>query len=597
MERVVGVDGDVELGLGSFRGGGGGQWAGGARGRGFSGRACARTARRSTFRRRRRSSSRARRRRSSSSRAGGASSTSSRRARRARGRRSSPDRSRGTDGAGRRLERVHRHAPRRHRRGERVRRRDRAVGAHGSRVVVGEHCQDSTICGRPAIVLAALARPGDADAPALCQHRRASTRRSAPAPRRSRRPPIATRRATLPIRLLRMKVASSAIEQSLGSLNDGNLDTWWSEAKVGDGRGEFVTFDAAADVPVSGLEIVVRPGVDVPHGVAPKTDLRRDERTSSIASTFPEDGFRKRARSTFSVTFPEPLKTSCLPAIVARRVVREQGRQGRAHDADRGDREDAVRRDGSRGARRRARRRRRTGARRRRDARAHGGPTGGRGRDARAYAKLDDLGKELARNAIDAGAPCSVRGALLRQTLRRDGRARQDRRRRAGRRRSRLFAREAPAHHRLQERRGQGVRGDAGARRTPRVRVARGRRARARRRPGQAVPPLVDFVATADATSRGELLRALSAAARSPRARGAVGRELRAGREVRSARSEARSDLRAPPRARAGARARRGRRPRGASPRWRCRAAPFATRYLLRKRPGAELAKGGDANG
>ncbi len=452
--------------------------------------------------------------------------------------------------------------------------------AHGTRVVVGEHRQDSTICGRPAIV------SGRSLDPATQTLQRFASVQSLDEKERSGAKAIAATSATpttLPIRLLRMKLASSAIEQSLASLNDGNLDTWWSEAKVGDGRGEFVSFDAAIDVPISALEIVVRPGVDVPHGVAPKTVfVATSDKLYRV--TFPEDGFR-RARSAFTVTFPEPLKTSCLAVVLDESY------------ASRGDKDahttltevtaktpyDGMSVEALVGALA-------GGGERARGAGAmleRGGPTAA-DEVIKAYPKLDDLGKELARNAIDAGAPCSVRapfyGKQFEEAVTRG-----------------KTAHAAPgdidpdyshAKHQLTNVcKSDGVivfvalLGSA----NQKVRLAAAEEL-ALLSPGQAVPALIDACATADASSKSDILRALAAAARSPRAHGAVARELEPTKF--GARNEAARicTLRAvgPELAHV----------EGGPAAFASLAVPsatFSTRYLLQA-PAAELAKGGDAN-
>ena len=453
--------------------------------------------------------------------------------------------------------------------------------ARGTRVVVGEHRQDSTICGRPAIVSGRSLDPAT-----LTLQRFASVQSLDEKERAGAKAIAATATATptaLPIRLLRMKVASSAIEQSLASLNDGNLDTWWSEAKVGDGRGEFVGFDAATDVPISALEIVVRPGVDVPHGVAPRTVfVATSDKLYRV--TFPEDGFR-RARSAFTVTFAEPLRTSCLAVVLDDSFANKGDKDARTTltEVTAKTPYDGMSVEALVGALA-------GGGERARGAGAmleRGGPTAA---DAviKAYAKLDDLGKELARNAIDAGAPCSVRGPFY------------------GKRFEETIARgktanAAPgdidpdyshAKHQLTtvcKSDGVAVFVALLGAANQKVRLAAAEEL-ALLSPGQAVLALVDACATADASSKSDILRALAAAARSPRAHGAVARELEPAKF--SARSEAARicTLRAvgPELAHV----------EGGPAAFASLAVPgatFSTRYLLQA-PAAELAKGGDAN-
>src|SRR5262249_11367833 len=80
------------------------------------------------------------------------------------------------------------------------------------------------------------------------------------------------------------------------------------------GRGEFVVLTSAAEVPITSLEIAVRPAADVPDGVAPKT-LYLVSNDSAYLVTLPEDGW-KRPKSRYAVKFPHELRTSCLTEVL-----------------------------------------------------------------------------------------------------------------------------------------------------------------------------------------------------------------------------------------------------------------------------------------
>lgn len=186
--------------------------------------------------------------------------------------------------------------------------------AKGARVVIGEQRESLTICGRPAIVGAravdpatmTLSRSAMVDSLTPDQKKKAekvvAARETGAAP-----PPV--------VRLLRANAASSALEKRIDSLTDGGVELGWTEAKIGDGTGEWVRMSASSDVALQGLSVQVRPtGVEIPDGAAPKSlYLATDDRLFQV--DLPESAWTdKDAR--YEVKLPAPVNTSCLAVVI-----------------------------------------------------------------------------------------------------------------------------------------------------------------------------------------------------------------------------------------------------------------------------------------
>ena len=52
----------------------------------------------------------------------------------------------------------------------------------------------------------------------------------------------------------------------MGGVTDGTVETGWTEAKIGDGHGEWVRMSASSDVGISGLSLQIRTGTEIPDG-------------------------------------------------------------------------------------------------------------------------------------------------------------------------------------------------------------------------------------------------------------------------------------------------------------------------------------------
>ncbi len=188
--------------------------------------------------------------------------------------------------------------------------------AKGSRVVIGEQRADLTICGRPAIV---SAREIDPATVSLAKSSVTMIDSLSAEDRKNAEKVIAVRETTAAtppvVRLLRATAASSALEKKIGTLTDGNVETGWTEAKVGDGHGEWIRMSAASEVGISGIAVQIRPtGPEVADGAAPKTlYFATDAKIYEVQ--IPDSAWGdKDAR--YEVKLPAEVHTSCLAVVL-----------------------------------------------------------------------------------------------------------------------------------------------------------------------------------------------------------------------------------------------------------------------------------------
>lgn len=187
--------------------------------------------------------------------------------------------------------------------------------AKGSRVVIGEQRESLTICGRPAIVGARAVDPAS-----LTMSRSAMVDSLSAAEKSKAEKVIAAREtgAVAPpvVRLLRANAASSALEKRIDSLTDGGVGLGWTEAKIGDGTGEWVRMSASNEVGIQGLSVQIRPtDVEVPDGAAPRTlYFATDDRLFQV--DLPDSAWNDRD-ARYEVKLPAEVKTSCLAVVVA----------------------------------------------------------------------------------------------------------------------------------------------------------------------------------------------------------------------------------------------------------------------------------------
>jgi hypothetical protein len=147
--------------------------------------------------------------------------------------------------------------------------------AKGSRVLVGEHREDVTLCGRPALVSARELDPSSLELVrgALVQNlpekERASAHKLVAKKDGAPQPPLH--------RVLRAQNASSAVGKRVATLTDGSELKGWAEERSGDGRGEFVTMNAPKDLPLTAVELWLTPGKAPPVPKAKKADAKKDD--------------------------------------------------------------------------------------------------------------------------------------------------------------------------------------------------------------------------------------------------------------------------------------------------------------------------------
>jgi hypothetical protein len=294
-------------------------------------------------------------------------------------------------------------------RGEHGERRAHVVvderGPNGSRIVVGQIREDVTLCGRPTVVKASAVDP------MTLTLERGATVQNLSIEERAKAVPITAARLTEAapapaVPLLRARAASSALDKKLETLTDGDPETTWSEGKKGAGAGEFVVMASADDVPITWVELGVRPPkATVPGGVAPRK-LFLATSAELFAVTLPEDGWSKPG-ARYRVALPSAVRTACL-AVVLDEAYGHGGDASAttlaevvAHTAF-----DGVALDGLVGALA-------AGSERSRAAAALLGRGGELAVDATlaGYDALDDRGRELARQIID-GAPCAKKAAF-----------------------------------------------------------------------------------------------------------------------------------------------------------------------------------------
>jgi HEAT repeat protein len=185
------------------------------------------------------------------------------------------------------------------------------------RLVIGEQREDFSLCGRPAVL-----SPKMLDASALTL-RPAKVQRLSIEERSRARRVTADRVAEAPETeklpsLLRATGASSAVG-SPSALTDADPQTTWAEDRGGAGKGEFVVMNAPAGLPLTAIDIIVRPPRgELEHAVAPrKFWLAADQNAnpSLVEVTMPEDAWKKPG-ARYRVELNPPLTTDCLALVV-----------------------------------------------------------------------------------------------------------------------------------------------------------------------------------------------------------------------------------------------------------------------------------------
>jgi len=412
----------------------------------------------------------------------------------------------------------------------------------GSRVVVGQHRADVTLCGRPTVV---AAREVD---PATMTLARGASVQNLSAEERAKavKLTVARREGPLvpsPYRVIRATAASSAVGKRLAEIADGNAATAWAENREGVGRGEFISFSAPSEVGIRALELRIRPearaegGALDPEAVGPRNlFVATPDRVFSVQ--LPEDAWAAQGAG-FEVTLPAEVQASCLaivlddtqaprgvknPKVTIAEVTARTAFDGQSPEALVG----ALAGGGDR-------------ARAAAALLVRGGPDAIRAA-MEGYDKLDEQGRLLAAGVIDA-APCAgnaaffaerfgsamaaelaetkVRQMALPGELGPEAHHARDRIRRCGREAAPVLAKLVLAAAEP----GPGKQ----ANRVDRAGMAAAREL-ALIAPGEAIPVLLDAIARAKDATRKELRAALAQAAQSDRAAEALVAELAAGR-------------------------------------------------------------------
>ena len=176
-------------------------------------------------------------------------------------------------------------------------------------VIVAESREDTRICGQTTTPLA----PRGIDGRSM-QLRGATLHRIEKTQRDAATELTAKPRVPNPPLLARVLVATGGSAPGSGALTDGKLDGAWSEQRPGDGHGEFATMRAPFEVPIVSLVIVPTPTKPKAEGAAPHTIFVATD-TRLFRVNMPEDAWGAPEKA-FEVTFPEPVKTTCLAVVL-----------------------------------------------------------------------------------------------------------------------------------------------------------------------------------------------------------------------------------------------------------------------------------------
>ncbi len=179
-----------------------------------------------------------------------------------------------------------------------------------SQVLVGETNPNLQLCGRPTLLSPRVVHADLTLRPVKLQRLAGSERDAAEAVTATR-----TGDAPTPLGHLLVAVGASSGYGAPGALTDGNPETFWSEGRGKEGRGEFVVLRAPVEVPLPEISFVVRPPTAaVEHGVSPRSlFLAADGRLLRVA--LPEDAW-KYPGGRYTVRLTKPLVTSCVAVVL-----------------------------------------------------------------------------------------------------------------------------------------------------------------------------------------------------------------------------------------------------------------------------------------
>ena len=179
------------------------------------------------------------------------------------------------------------------------------------RIVVGDVQEDLSLCGRPALLAPQLLVSRDLKLhPAKVQRLTVDEREHARSVTAAR---VSGSDAPAAFGVLHAVAATSAIG-SPGALTDGKPETTWAENRGGSGRGEFVLFNAPPELPISGLDVLIRPSqAKADSGVAPREFWIAGNR-DLVHVTMPEDAW-KFPGAHYSVKLDPPFQGDCLALV------------------------------------------------------------------------------------------------------------------------------------------------------------------------------------------------------------------------------------------------------------------------------------------
>lgn len=183
----------------------------------------------------------------------------------------------------------------------------------GSRaIVVGEQREDLALCGRPTVLAPQLLVARDLTL------KPAKVQRLTPKERDAAQRLSAVRRSeddtSKPLPLLRARGASSAVGNP-SALTDGDPESYWSENRGGDGRGELVVMSAPRELPITGFELLVRPPTaNIAAGAAPREVFLATE-GELFHVTLPEDAW-KHPGARYRVDLPKGVRTDCVALVL-----------------------------------------------------------------------------------------------------------------------------------------------------------------------------------------------------------------------------------------------------------------------------------------
>jgi hypothetical protein len=179
------------------------------------------------------------------------------------------------------------------------------------RIVIAKLSEEVAICGRRTAVDSRVVVPTDLSLrPGTGQ--RLSPTEMAAAPRL--KAVRAASDAPLSSPLIRAVRATSAVGDP-AALTDANPETTWAENATGVGRGEFVLFNLRAELPITSVEISVRPPQATPPLAAAPRELFVATTKDLFHVTLPDDGWAQPG-SRYLVQLPAPVKDDCLALVL-----------------------------------------------------------------------------------------------------------------------------------------------------------------------------------------------------------------------------------------------------------------------------------------